>query len=84
MPVKINALQIQRGPPSQDTGHEVQSDELAGSCRGPGQAGSLIPPRSTAVMSDSGTNQRDEHLRTIEKRADWLATAPRQLQTEPV
>jgi hypothetical protein len=30
MLVKIHALQIQRGSPSQDTEGEVQSDELAG------------------------------------------------------
>jgi hypothetical protein len=27
----------------------------------------IIPPRSTAVMSESGTTRRDAHLRTIER-----------------
>ena len=33
----------------------------------------IIPPRSTAVMSESGTTRRDEHLRTIEEhgRIEW-------------
>jgi len=33
----------------------------------------IIPPRSTAVVSESGTTRRDEHLRTIEKhgRIGW-------------
>jgi hypothetical protein len=33
----------------------------------------IIPPRSTAVASDTGATQRDEHLRMIEKhgRIGW-------------
>ena len=33
----------------------------------------IIPPRSTAVLSDGGTPQRDEHLRSIHKhgRIGW-------------
>jgi Transposase DDE domain len=33
----------------------------------------VIPPRSTAVVSETGTTRRDEHLRTIEKhgRIGW-------------
>ena len=33
----------------------------------------IIPPRSTAVVSEAGTTQRDEHLRMIEKhgRTGW-------------
>jgi transposase len=33
----------------------------------------IIPPRSTAVASEAGTTQRDEHLRMIEKhgRTGW-------------
>ena len=33
----------------------------------------IIPPRSTAVLSASGTTQRDKHLQTIEKhgRIGW-------------
>jgi hypothetical protein len=33
----------------------------------------IIPPRSTAIVSESGTTRRDEHLRTIEKhgRIGW-------------
>jgi Transposase DDE domain len=39
----------------------------------------IIPPRSTAVLSEAGTTQRDEHLRSIEahgrigwQRSRWL------------
>jgi hypothetical protein len=39
MSVKIHALQIQRGPPPQNTEGEVQSHELAGIRRGSGPAG---------------------------------------------
>src|ERR1700681_1852551 len=39
MSVKIHALQIQRGPPPQNTEGEVQSDEPAGIRRGSGPAG---------------------------------------------
>jgi DDE family transposase len=37
------------------------------------EADVIIPPRSTAVISESGTTRRDEHLRTIEKhgRIGW-------------
>jgi hypothetical protein len=37
------------------------------------EADVIIPPRSTAVISDGGTTRRDEHLRTIEKngRIGW-------------
>ena len=37
------------------------------------EAAVIIPPRSTAVISDSGTTPRDAHLRTIEKhgRIGW-------------
>jgi hypothetical protein len=33
----------------------------------------IIPPRSTAVLSDAGTTQRDDHLRSIEThgRIEW-------------
>jgi hypothetical protein len=33
----------------------------------------IIPPRSTAVLSEAGTTQRDEHLRSIEThgRIGW-------------
>ncbi len=33
----------------------------------------IIPPRSTAIVSESGTTRRDEHLQTIEKhgRIGW-------------
>jgi transposase len=34
----------------------------------------IIPPRSTAILSDAGTTQRDDHLRSIEQhgRLGWL------------
>src|SRR6202035_69137 len=37
------------------------------------EADVIIPPRSTAVMTESGTTRRDEHLRTIERhgRIGW-------------
>jgi len=37
------------------------------------EADVIIPPRSTAVISEGGTTRRDEHLRTIEKhgRIGW-------------
>jgi hypothetical protein len=37
------------------------------------EADVIIPPRSTAVISEGGTRRRDEHLRTIEKhgRIGW-------------
>src|ERR1700676_229348 len=37
------------------------------------EADVIIPPRSTAVMSESGTTRRDAHLRTIERhgRVGW-------------
>jgi hypothetical protein len=37
------------------------------------EADVIIPPRSTAVTSDTGATQRDEHLRMIEKhgRIGW-------------
>jgi hypothetical protein len=37
------------------------------------EADVIIPPRSTAVASDTGATQRDEHLRMIEKhgRIGW-------------
>jgi hypothetical protein len=37
------------------------------------EADVIIPPRSTAVMSESGTTRRDAHLRTIERhgRMGW-------------
>ena len=37
------------------------------------EADVIIPPRSTAVVSESGTTRRDEHLRTIERhgRIGW-------------
>ena len=37
------------------------------------EADVIIPPRSTAVMSESGTTRRDAHLRTIERhgRVEW-------------
>ena len=49
---------------------DVVHDEF--SQRHPGAA-VIIPPRSTAVVSESGTTRRDEHLRTIEKhgRIGW-------------
>ena len=31
----------------------------------------IIPPRSTAILSDAGTTQRDDHLRSIEQHG-WL------------
>jgi hypothetical protein len=33
----------------------------------------IIPPRSTAILSDAGTTQRDDHLRSIEQhgRLGW-------------
>jgi len=33
----------------------------------------IIPPRSTAILSDAGTTQRDDHLRSIERhgRLAW-------------
>jgi hypothetical protein len=40
----------------------------------------IIPPRSTAVASDTGATQRDEHLRLIGKTwTHWMATAFRLL-----
>jgi hypothetical protein len=37
------------------------------------EADVIIPPRSTAVMSENGTTRRDAHLRTIERhgRTGW-------------
>ena len=37
------------------------------------EADVIIPPRATAVMSESGTTRRDAHLRTIERhgRMGW-------------
>ena len=42
------------------------------------EADVIIPPRSTAVVSESGTTRRDEHLRTIEKhgRIGWHRRSP--------
>src|ERR1700684_3505418 len=33
----------------------------------------IIPPRSTAILSEAGTTQRDDHLRSIEQhgRIGW-------------
>jgi transposase len=33
----------------------------------------IIPPRSTAILSEAGTTQRDDHLRSIERhgRLGW-------------
>jgi hypothetical protein len=49
---------------------EVVYDEIT---RRHPEANVIIPPRSTAVASESGTTQRDAHLRTIERdgRIRW-------------
>ena len=64
------ALEPVNRQPKSDNFLDLVYDEIA---RRHPEADVIVPPRSTAILSESGTTQRDAHLRTIKKhgRIGW-------------